>query len=137
MERHTFLVVSGMVFVVAGVPIATVIGPRMWRGRMPHHSIDVDRVPAGWLWGVSGWHAAIRGWLLGASAVPIAGCFFLAVAFTIKPLAIFLLAFLIAWFLLLVSVVLFNRPRFAVPPVFRPRPGLIREMLDQREGGQT
>ena len=129
MKSGIFVLLGSVLFVGASIPLIAIFWPRMWRGEAPYSHID--HVPSNWLWGASGWHAAIRTWLLASAGAPILGAAGLAMSFGNDLWLAILFSSWVIWFVLLLSVVLFNRPTFPVPPYLRSRPGMIRELLNR------
>lgn len=114
------------------VLLATLQLPRIWRGTTP----ALHTVPGWWLWGRQLWFGMRR---LGPLAVAL-GWFVMALfwfpaigkspdALTDQELMVGIAAIgvLFAIGALMLSIVLFNRPAFIVPPKWRAEPGALRE----------
>lgn len=114
------------VLAVAGV----VLLPRIWRGELAstydHASRDV------WLWGEPLRRGFIRGLHLGILGTVVLVFLVFATADlepteSIGPVVGSALVLFFALLALYTSVVLFNRPRWVVPPYARDQPGAVRE----------
>jgi len=123
---------------------AAFVMPRFWRGEMKD---GMDRGTASWwLFGEPLRKGLIRGVLVGemgaATAFLTAVCVWVRQESTppLRALAdrgvtLFSLLFLIA-LLVSATVVLFNRPRFLMPPIHRDEPGAVRYWVEAwRRGG--
>lgn len=126
-----FMTVGALVF----VPLSTRGALRLWRDR----TRIFDETQAWWLWGDPLWRGYVR-WLTVAGLtfafdlVLIAGLLWGPDAdATLLVLGIPLLLSMAIAVVLGAGIVLFNRPRAAVPPHLRDQPGALAEW---RDGGR-
>jgi hypothetical protein len=128
-----------VVFIAAGTAVYVLLfrgWGRMWRGQF--ELADVHAVPSFWVWGAPLWRAWVRSWFVASS-----GCL-LAVLRLVGMITDAAVAYVLAclmltagWLFLSLSVVMFNRPRFVIPPHLRSEPGLVAEIaagLHRRHG---
>jgi hypothetical protein len=125
--------IIGIVFLVAGI----YLGPRVWRGET---ELDGSDPPAAWPLSEVVWRGVVRS---AAAWWPLWALFFFAGALAsdapsgstrqtvgmLTGLVALLLAFAIH-----IPVLLFNRPRWIVPPRLRDEPGALAEWRARRRG---
>lgn len=119
------------------VVLATLQLPRIWRG-LP----AFDAVPGWWLWGEQLWFGNRRamplaialGWVtLGMLYFPTVGKSPAESLSSVEFVIVGVLALtLFVIGALMVTVVLLNRPAFAVPPRWRDEPGALEKWLHAR-----
>lgn len=132
----TIASVAYWVILAAGVVISFTLTPRYWMKGVPH--VDPDRPPRAWVWGGALWKGFVR-------ALPIAGPQIVLFFGPALPVELELVVpgssawewqgrlWILAMGIVLISelgIVLFNRPKFLIPPRFRNQPGAIEEWLD-------
>jgi MFS family permease len=103
--------------------------PMLWTGRF--RDARLDPPPTYWPWGGMLWRAWVRAWFIAGVGSGSLVLLLPAIVLDSVPdwyvyvsLAAFVLAAIVA-----MSVVLFNRPRFVIPPHLRDEPGLVAEMI--------
>ncbi|MGL5829670.1 MAG: hypothetical protein ACRC0L_08900, partial [Angustibacter sp.] len=107
--------------------------PSLWRGKSSMHP---DRPPSGWVWGPN----TYRHWSWGVMLSPpilLACSLALLTPKISQTLAGVLLLVTLALTLIWLSIMLFARPRFLIPPSWRPEPkwtNLARKHLRSLRG---
>lgn len=105
--------------------------PRYWRGDTGY--LRRERPPGVWPFGVSSWKGFVRaspaftGMMLVASIAFLIPAIFLGprVSTSWRIYGLLTLAFLVLVIAVTLSITLFNRPRFLVPPPWRDEPGAL------------
>lgn len=121
-----------LLFASMTVPLVFVVWPRMWRGQFQY--AEFDSVPSSWPFGRMGWHAFVRAWFVGTTLVPTTVLWAFFFAWPSYILAWSALASFVGWSLLVLAVMLFNRPSFVIPPHLRAEPGLVAEITGRQQG---
>lgn len=123
-----------VLIVLAGFGLWLFWIPRWWRNE-PAWSYDPDRPPPAWPYGAALWRSGVRtNALAGPVALLLAVLYALDASSAGWTRAAFLVAAVpfCAVLGLAVTVVLFNRPRWAVVPHMRHQPGLLAEWRGAR-----
>ena len=103
----------------AGTALLVAAVVRLWRAPLDHVSY---RMAPWWPWGQALWEG-YRRTLLPAALVAV--CFALALTLPSSVGVYFGLAAFVVFVPMMILIVLFNRPRFLVPPPCRAQRGLI------------
>jgi hypothetical protein len=116
-----------VVCLLLSVPFTIRESIRLWT-EGPGRSI---RPQAWWPWSPDLWRAFIRIRPWAAVNTPVLVAVFACLSVVEDGhmpvvLGLVLIAWFLQWGLLLVTIVLFNRPKFTVPPSMRADPGLLR-----------
>lgn len=121
---------------------ATVVLPRIWRGQ----PTVLDAVPGWWAWGKRLWFGVRRiiplsvvlGWIgLAITLFPALGRSPDALTDPELVLGMGATVIVLLVCLLMTTVVVFNRPSFAVPPRWRSEPGALQNWLRHRRGSRA
>ena len=123
------LEIVAVIFCLAGFGLWVLVSPRIWRNEWKW-AWSPDQVPAGWPYGGPSWRAFARLTPLGGVALGVLPLTFLVSRFDAgwaKLASDVLIGASMLLFLLIVTVSLFNRPKFAVAPHLRHQPGLLDE----------
>jgi hypothetical protein len=107
-------------FVAALFLALTLAGAWKLRESWSRSPSELGKPPPWWPWGVHAWNAFDR------QLVPsLPGVALLALGLVFPEQAIWAFLFMLVIVPLGVSIALFNRPKFLVPPAMRAQPGLI------------